>query len=76
MGFAQRPTVPILYGVNILLVVLAGILLMTRNSLAAYILVLLGAALVMGSRFLGYFRFLDSSVDWFTAGRTCSSQNT
>ena len=57
MGFAQRPTVLILYGVNILLVVLAGILLMTRNSLAAYILVLLGAALVMGSRFLGYFRF-------------------
>ena len=47
----------ILYGVNILLVMLAGMLLMTRNSLAAYILVLLGAALVIGSRVLGYFRF-------------------
>jgi len=57
MGFAQRPTVLILYGVNVLLVILAGVLLMTRNSLAAYILVLLGAALVIGSRVLGYFRF-------------------
>jgi UDP-GlcNAc:undecaprenyl-phosphate GlcNAc-1-phosphate transferase len=57
MGFAQRPTVLILYGVNVLLVILAGLLLMTRNSLAAYILVLLGAALVIGSRILGYFRF-------------------
>jgi hypothetical protein len=57
MGFAQRPTVLILYGVNILLVILAGVLLTTRNSLAAYILVLLGAALVIGSRVLGYFRF-------------------
>jgi len=57
MGFAQRPTVLILYGVNILLVLLAAVLLVTRNSLAAYILVFLGLALVIGSRLLGYFRF-------------------
>lgn len=57
MGFAQRSTVLILYGVNILLVLLASLLLLTRNSLAAYILVLLGLALVIGSRLLGYFRF-------------------
>lgn len=57
MGFAQRATVLILYGVNIFLVLLAGMLLLTRNSWAAYILVLLGLALVVGSRFLGYFRF-------------------
>ncbi|MBI5583992.1 MAG: undecaprenyl/decaprenyl-phosphate alpha-N-acetylglucosaminyl 1-phosphate transferase [Deltaproteobacteria bacterium] len=57
MGFGQLVTVLILYGVNILLIVFAAILLLTRNSLAAYILVLLGLALVLGSRVLGYFRF-------------------
>lgn len=57
MGFAQRATVLILYAVNIFLVLLAGTLLLTRNSWAAYILVLLGLALIVGSRFLGYFRF-------------------
>lgn len=57
MGFGQPITVLILYGVNILLILAAGLLLLTRNSLAAYILVILGAALVIGSRLLGYFRF-------------------
>jgi UDP-GlcNAc:undecaprenyl-phosphate/decaprenyl-phosphate GlcNAc-1-phosphate transferase len=57
MGFAQRATVLILYGVNILLVSLAALLLVTRNSLAAYILVFLGLALFIGSRILGYFQF-------------------
>jgi UDP-GlcNAc:undecaprenyl-phosphate GlcNAc-1-phosphate transferase len=57
MGFGQPVTVLILYAVNILLIIFAGLLLLTRNSLAAYILVLLGLALVVGSRVLGYFRF-------------------
>ncbi len=57
MGFGQPVTVLILYGVNILLILAAGLLLLTRNSLAAYILVFLGVALVIGSRILGYFRF-------------------
>lgn len=57
MGFGQPVTVLILYGVNILLIVFAGLMLLTRNSFAAYILVFLGAALVIGSRVLGYFRF-------------------
>jgi UDP-GlcNAc:undecaprenyl-phosphate/decaprenyl-phosphate GlcNAc-1-phosphate transferase len=57
MGFGQPVTVLILYGVNILLIVFATLLLLTRNSLAAYILVFLGLALILGSRILGYFRF-------------------
>jgi UDP-GlcNAc:undecaprenyl-phosphate/decaprenyl-phosphate GlcNAc-1-phosphate transferase len=57
MGFGQPITVLILYGVNILLIGFAGLLLLSRNSLASYILVLLGLALVLGSRVLGYFRF-------------------
>jgi UDP-GlcNAc:undecaprenyl-phosphate GlcNAc-1-phosphate transferase len=57
MGFGQPVTVLILYGVNILLILTAGLLLLTRNSLAAYIVVFLGLALVLGSRILGYFRF-------------------
>ena len=58
MGLSQRPTVLLLYGVNIFLVALAGILiLVTRNSLAALIVVFLGLALILGSRLLGYFRF-------------------
>lgn len=59
MGFSQRPTVLLLYGVNIFLATLAGLLLVTRNSLAAYIVVFLGVALIVFSRLLGYFRFQD-----------------
>ncbi|MCU0580132.1 MAG: undecaprenyl/decaprenyl-phosphate alpha-N-acetylglucosaminyl 1-phosphate transferase [Desulfobacterota bacterium] len=57
MGFAQNHTVLILYGVNIVLVLLSALMLVTRNSLAAYVLLLLGLGLVAGSRLLGYFRF-------------------
>lgn len=56
-GFSHRRAVLLLYGVNFLLAALAGFLLFTRNSLAAYVVVVLGAAIIMGSRLLGYFRF-------------------
>lgn len=56
-GFSHRRAVLLLYGVNFLLATLAGFLLFTRNSLAAYVVVVLGAAIIMGSRLLGYFRF-------------------
>jgi hypothetical protein len=58
----------LLYGVNLLLVVIAGLLLFTRNSLAAYVVVILGGGLIFGSRLLGYFRFSrllqDLSLKW------------
>ncbi len=56
-GFSHRRAVLMLYGVNLFLAALAGFLLFTRNSLAAYVVVMLGAAFVFGSRLLGYFRF-------------------
>ena len=56
-GFSHRRAVLMLYGVNFLLAALAGFLLFTRNSLAAYVVVVFGGGLIMGSRLLGYFKF-------------------
>ena len=56
-GYSHRKAVLLLYGVNFFLAGIAGLLLFTRNSFAAYIVVLLGAVIILGSRFLGYFKF-------------------
>lgn len=56
-GFSHRRVVLMLYGINFFLAALAGFLLFTRNSLAAYAVVILGGGAVLGSRVLGYFRF-------------------
>ncbi len=57
MGFSHGRAVLLLYGVNVLLMGVAGFLLYTRNSGAAYVLVVLGIGLVVGLRVLGYLRF-------------------
>ena len=57
MGFSHRRAVLALYGVNVVLMVLAGMLLLTRNSVAAFVLVFVGLALIGGFRILGYMRF-------------------
>jgi UDP-GlcNAc:undecaprenyl-phosphate/decaprenyl-phosphate GlcNAc-1-phosphate transferase len=56
-GFSHRKAVIMLYGVNFLLAGIAGLLLFTRNSFAAYIVVALGVIFIFGTRFLGYFKF-------------------
>ncbi|OGP49395.1 MAG: hypothetical protein A2Y79_09750 [Deltaproteobacteria bacterium RBG_13_43_22] len=56
-GYSHRKAVLVLYGVNFLLAGIAGLLLFTRNSFAAYIVVFLGVVIILGSRFLGYFKF-------------------
>jgi UDP-GlcNAc:undecaprenyl-phosphate GlcNAc-1-phosphate transferase len=56
-GFSHRKAVLVLYGVNFLLAGIAGVLLFTRNSYAAYFVVALGVVFILGSRFLGYFKF-------------------
>ncbi len=56
-GFSHRKTVLLLYSVNTFLAALAGLMLFTRNSIAAYLIVFLGVGLVLVSRFLGYFHF-------------------
>lgn len=65
-GFSHRRAVLMLYGVNFFLAVLAGFLLFTRNSLAAYVVVVLGAGFIMGSRLLGYFKFSGLFQDLIT----------
>ena len=65
-GFSHRRAVLMLYGVNFLLAALAGFLLFTRNSLAAYVVVLLGVGFILGSRLLGYFKFSRLSLDLIT----------
>lgn len=49
----------ILYGVNLLLAAAAGLLLLTRNSLAAHVIIVLGVVIVFASWFLGYFRYQE-----------------
>lgn len=56
-GYSHRKAVLLLYGVNFLLAGIAGLLLFTRNSFAAYVVVIIGVVFVLGTRFLGYFRF-------------------
>ncbi len=68
-GFSHRRAVLILYGVNFLLAALAGFLLFTRNSSAAYGVVVLGAGLILGSRLLGYFKFSGLLQDLVTRWR-------
>lgn len=68
-GFSHRRAVLMLYGINFFLAALAGFLLFTRNSLAAYVIVILGAGAVLGSRILGYFRFSGLLQDLITRWR-------
>jgi UDP-GlcNAc:undecaprenyl-phosphate/decaprenyl-phosphate GlcNAc-1-phosphate transferase len=68
-GFSHRRAVLMLYGINFFLAALAGFLLFTRNSLAAYVIVILGGAAVLGSRILGYFRFSGLFQDLITRWR-------
>jgi UDP-GlcNAc:undecaprenyl-phosphate GlcNAc-1-phosphate transferase len=56
-GYSHRKAVLMLYGVNFLLAGIAGLLLFTRNSFAAYIVVAVGIVFILGTRFLGYFKF-------------------
>lgn len=56
-GFSHRKAVLLLYGFNLLLAGFSGFLLFTRNSFAAYIVIVVGGIFVLGSRFLGYFKF-------------------
>ncbi|MEW6186779.1 MAG: MraY family glycosyltransferase [Thermodesulfobacteriota bacterium] len=56
-GYSHRKAVLLLYGVNLVLVGVAAILLITRNSFASYIIIALGFVIFLGSRFLGYFKF-------------------
>jgi UDP-GlcNAc:undecaprenyl-phosphate GlcNAc-1-phosphate transferase len=56
-GYSHRKAVLLLYGVNFLLAGIAGFLLFTRNSFAAYIIVAAGIIVILGTRLLGYFRF-------------------
>jgi UDP-GlcNAc:undecaprenyl-phosphate GlcNAc-1-phosphate transferase len=55
-GYSHRKAVLVLYGVNFFLAAMAGLLLFFRNSYAAHIVVTLGVLVLLGSRFLGYFR--------------------
>lgn len=57
MGLSHRRVVLLLYGVNILLMALAGLMLVTRNSISAFVLIILGLALVGGLQVLGYLKF-------------------
>ncbi len=68
-GFSHRRAVLMLYGINFFLASLAGFLLFTRNSLAAYAVVVLGVAFIMGSRLLGYFKFSRLFRDLITRWR-------
>ncbi|MFH0788708.1 MAG: MraY family glycosyltransferase [Pseudomonadota bacterium] len=68
-GFSHRRAVLMLYGVNFFLAALAGFLLFTRNSLVAYVVVVLGAGFVLGSRLLGYFKFSRLFQDLITRWR-------
>ena len=68
-GFSHRRAVLMLYGINLFLSALAGFLLFTRNSLAAYAVVVLGVAFIMGSRLLGYFKFSRLFRDLITRWR-------
>jgi UDP-GlcNAc:undecaprenyl-phosphate/decaprenyl-phosphate GlcNAc-1-phosphate transferase len=68
-GFSHRRAVLMLYGINFFLAALAGFLLITRNSLAAYVIVILGIGSVLGSRILGYFRFSGLFQDLITRWR-------
>ncbi len=56
-GYSHRKAVLLLYGINFLLAGIAGLLLFTRNSFAAYIVVALGVIFIVGTRFLGFFKF-------------------
>jgi UDP-GlcNAc:undecaprenyl-phosphate GlcNAc-1-phosphate transferase len=68
-GFSHRRAVLMLYGINFFLAALAGFLLFTRNSLAAYVIVILGGGAVLGSRVLGYFKFSGLFQDLITRWR-------
>ena len=59
-GYSHRKAVLLLYGVNLVLVGVAAILLITRNSFASYIIIALGFVIFLGSRFLGYFKFASA----------------
>lgn len=65
-GFSHRRAVLMLYGVNFFLAAMAGFLLFTRNSSAAYVVVLLGVGFILGSRLLGYFKFSRLLQDLIT----------
>jgi hypothetical protein len=56
-GYSQSKAVLILYGFNFFLAVIAGLLLFTRKSFVGYIVVVVGGVFILGTRFLGYFKF-------------------
>jgi UDP-GlcNAc:undecaprenyl-phosphate GlcNAc-1-phosphate transferase len=59
-GYSHRKAVLLLYGANLVLVGLAALLLITRNSFASYTIIALGFVIFLGSRFLGYFKFASA----------------
>ena len=59
LGFSQRKTVVILYGISILLCLASVIMVLTRSQYSALILVLLALAMVIGTRVLKLINLKD-----------------
>jgi UDP-GlcNAc:undecaprenyl-phosphate/decaprenyl-phosphate GlcNAc-1-phosphate transferase len=56
-GYSHRKAVLMLYGVNSLLALTAALLLFTRKSFAAYIVIAMSGLFILVTRFLGYYKF-------------------
>ncbi len=56
-GYSHRKAALLLYGANFLLAGIGGLLLFTRSSYTAYIVLAIGVLIILGTRFLGYFKF-------------------
>ncbi len=67
LGFTHRRAVLILYGATIGFGVIALVMIHTTNERAALLLLLVGAAFILGIRKLGYFRHMGKNAlyGWF-----------
>jgi len=66
LGFSQRLAVLTIYGITIATGLIAIIMVHAKDERAALILVLLGAAIILGLRKLGYFEYfaMDKIFGW------------
>lgn len=67
LGFTQRRAVMILYGITVCMGTLSLLLVHARDDLAALILLIVGAAVILGIRKLGYLEHLAAGklIGWF-----------
>ncbi|PQP34869.1 undecaprenyl/decaprenyl-phosphate alpha-N-acetylglucosaminyl 1-phosphate transferase [Desulfobacteraceae bacterium SEEP-SAG9] len=66
LGLSQRLAVWILYGITILMGILSILMVHVSNEQSAMILLLIGAAMILGMRKLGYFEYfaMDKVYGW------------